>query len=49
MAGDVTMDQAPAVMLNHNKDIQETKCRGYSYEIAGNDSLGVQAQEGGPA
>ena len=49
MGGDVAMDQAPAVMLDHNKHVQQTKGRGYrNEEIAGNDSLGVQAQEGRP-
>jgi hypothetical protein len=44
MVGDVTMDQASAVMLDYNKDVEQTKCRGYSHEeIAGYDSLSVQA------
>jgi hypothetical protein len=44
------MNQATAVVLDHNKHIQQTKGRGYSNEeIAGNDSLSVQAQEGRPA
>jgi len=31
-------------MLDHNKDKPQTKGRGYDHEeIAGNDSLGVQA------
>jgi hypothetical protein len=37
------MDQAPAVVLDHSKHIQQTKGRGYGHEeIAGNDSLSVQ-------
>jgi len=47
MGGDVVMDQASAVVLDHNKHIQQTKGRGYgNEEIAGNDFLSVQAQEG---
>jgi hypothetical protein len=38
------MNQASAVMLDHNKHIQQTKGRGYRHEeIARNDSLSVQA------
>jgi hypothetical protein len=49
MGSDVAMDQAPAVVFDHNKDVQQTKGRGYGHEeIAGNDSLSVQAQEGRP-
>jgi hypothetical protein len=50
MGGDVAMDQAPTVVLNDHKHIQQTKGRGYGdEEIAGNDSLSVKAQEGRPA
>jgi hypothetical protein len=46
MDSDVAMDQAPTVVLDHNKDVKQTKGRGYrNEEIAGNDSLSVQAQE----
>jgi hypothetical protein len=44
MGGDVAMDQAPAVVLDHDKHIQQTKGRGHGdEEIAGNDPLRVQA------
>jgi hypothetical protein len=47
MGGDVAMDQAPAVVLDHDKHVQQTKGRGYgSEEIAGNNALSMQAQEG---
>jgi hypothetical protein len=50
MGGNVAVDQAPAVVLDYNKYIQQTKGRGYrDEEITGNDSLSVQAQEGRPA
>jgi hypothetical protein len=50
MGGDVAMDQAPAVVLDHDKHVQQTKGRGYgSEEIAGNNPLSMQAQEGRPA
>lgn len=43
-ASDVAIDQAPAVVLDHDKHIQQTKGRGYGdEEIAGNDPLSVQA------
>jgi hypothetical protein len=29
MGGDIAMDQASAVMSDHNKDVQQTKGRGY--------------------
>jgi hypothetical protein len=38
MGGDVAVDQAPAVVPDHNKHVQQTKGRGYgSEEIAGNN------------
>jgi hypothetical protein len=44
------MDQATAVVFDHNKHVQQTKGHGYGHEeITGNDSLSVQAQEGRPA
>ena len=44
MGGDVAMDQAPAVVLDDDKHIQQTKGRGHrDEEIAGNDPLSVQA------
>jgi hypothetical protein len=44
MGGDVAMDQAPAVVLDHDKHIQQTKGRGHGdEEIVGNDPLSVQA------
>jgi len=50
MAGDVTMDQASAMMPDHNKDVEQPKGCSYGHEeIAGNNPLGVQAQEGRPA
>jgi hypothetical protein len=43
MGCDVAMDQAPAVVFDHNKDVKQTKGRGYGHEeIAGNDSLSMQ-------
>jgi hypothetical protein len=44
MARDVAMDQTAAVMLDHHKHVQLPERGGDGdQEIAGNDSLGVQA------
>jgi hypothetical protein len=46
MGGDVAVDQSTVAMLDHHKHIQQTKCRcNGDGEVAGNDSLGVQAQK----
>jgi hypothetical protein len=43
MGCDVAMDQSPAVVLDENKHIQQTKAGGNGHEeIAGNDPLSVQ-------
>jgi hypothetical protein len=50
MRRDVVVNQPTAAMLNDHKHIQQTKGRGHSHEeIAGNNSLSVQAQESRPA
>jgi len=44
MRGDITMNEPTTVMLNHNKDIQQTKgCCYDNEEIAGYGSPCVQA------
>ena len=44
MRCDVTMNEPAIVVLNDDKHIQKTKgCRHGDEEIAGNDSLSVQA------
>src|SRR5882757_6847974 len=50
MGGDVTMNQAPALVLDHHKHVHQSEGRGYGdEEIAGDDPLSLQAQEGRPA
>jgi hypothetical protein len=50
MRRDVAMDKTTAAMLDHHEHVQQPKRRGDGdKEIAGNESLGVQAQEGRPA
>ena len=47
MRCDVAMDQTTAAMLEHYEHIQQAKrCGDSDEEVAGNDSLGVQAQKG---
>ena len=47
MRRDVAMDQTTAAMLDHHEHVQQPKRRGDGdEEIAGNESLGVHAQEG---
>jgi hypothetical protein len=47
---DVAVDQTTVAMLDHDKHIQLSECRGNGdEEIARNDSLGVQTKEGPPA
>ena len=49
MRCDVTMNEPATVILNDDKHIQKTKgCRHGDEEVAGNDSLSVQAQESRP-
>jgi len=44
MRYDVAMDQAATAMLDHHEHVQQSKRRGDGdEEIAGNESLGVQA------
>jgi hypothetical protein len=50
MRCDVAMDQAPAAVLDHHEHVQQPKRGGDGdQEIAGNDPLGMQAQERRPA
>jgi hypothetical protein len=50
MSRDIAVNQTTAAMLDHNKHIQQSECRGNGdEEIARNDSLGVQTQERRPA
>ena len=50
MRCDVAMDQPPAAVLDHHEDVQQPKRGGDGdQEIAGNDPLGMQAQERRPA
>jgi hypothetical protein len=50
MGGDVAMDQAPAVVLDHHEHVQQPERGGDgNKEVAGNDSLSVKAQECRPA
>jgi hypothetical protein len=47
---DVTMDQASTTVLDHHEHVQRPERGGDGNEIvAGNDSLGVKAQERRPA
>ena len=47
MGCDVAMDQTAAAMLEHYEHVQQAKrCGDSDEEVAGNDSLGVQAQKG---
>src|SRR5450631_249305 len=50
MRSDVAMDQAPAAVLDHHEHVQQLERGGDGdQEIAGNDPLGVQAQERRPS
>ena len=50
MSRDVAVDQATAAMLDYDKHIQQSECRGNGdEEIARNDSLGVQTKEARPS
>ena len=49
MCGDVVRNETAAVVLDHDEHVQQSESRRDGYEeVAGNDSLGVQAQECGP-
>ncbi|MFL6603467.1 MAG: hypothetical protein ACJ8R9_19360 [Steroidobacteraceae bacterium] len=45
MSGDIAMDQAPAVVLDHHEHVQQPERGGGggNTEVAGNDSLRMQA------
>jgi hypothetical protein len=44
MGGDVAMDQAPAAVLDHHEHVQQPeRGGGGNKEVAGNDSLRMQA------
>src|SRR5271156_902589 len=50
MGGDVAVDQAPAVVLDHHEYVQQPeRCGDGNKEVAGNDSLRVKAQKCRPA
>jgi len=50
MGGDVAMNQASTTVLDHHEHVQQPERGGDGNEIvAGNDSLGVKAQERRPA
>jgi len=50
MSGDVAMNQASTTVLDHHEHVQQPERGGDGNEIvAGNDSLGVKAQERRPA
>jgi hypothetical protein len=49
MCGDIAVDQATGLVLDHDKYVQHAKAgRDREAEIAGQHSLGMQAQEGRP-
>ena len=49
MGGDVAMDQTSAAVLDHHEHVEQSeRGRHDEQEIAGNDALGMQAQERRP-
>jgi hypothetical protein len=49
MGGDVAMDQTSATVLDHHEHVEQSeRGRHDQEEIAGNDALGMQAQERRP-